>query len=372
MRKLIWIIVTILVLGGLFWLSGSKKESEQPINIVALFPLTGGVASWGEASKGGVELAVEEINSRGGVNGHPIQIVYEDHRCDPKVALSIYQQRVVNQKIFISSSCSGTVLSIAPNLENDDALLLATVVASTKISSSSLNLFRNWTVETRQADLIGQKIKNSNYKKIGILYEETDYAKGLKLALEDILKNSAIEIVSESFVTNATDIRTQITKLKLSNPEAIFLSTQGEATSEIVLNQMEQLDFKPEQVFANDVLLGASKAVENHKEILEGALGGTYIVQSNKYEDFKNKYINKFGTESTHMNASAIAYDSIYFLKEAMEENVYTESIKNYLKTNLYTGVTGNIKFNDNNDRDGIGYVLSEVRGGKVTPLEIN
>jgi branched-chain amino acid transport system substrate-binding protein len=367
-----WILPLVLIVAlGAYLLSRDREvtNSSEPIKIVALFPLTGGVASYGESSKNGTELAVKEINDSGGINGRLLEIIYEDHKCDPKTALSAYKQKVIDTKLFITSSCSGTVLSIAPNLGNDQALMLSIVVVAGKVSGISPFLFRNWPVESQQIKVISKKIKEEDYKKVAIIYEETDFATGLKLELENQLKDSGIEIISESFAANATDVRTQITKLKSANPDAIFVSPQNETTSEVILAQMEQLGFKPKQIFANDVVLNASDTVANHSKMLEGVLGPNYIIQSDRFEEFLDTYVKTYGSEGSHINASVVAYDSIYLLANSIR-SVGTDpnKLRDYLQSINLQGISGDISFNSQNDRSEADYVLSTIKEGQLVP----
>jgi branched-chain amino acid transport system substrate-binding protein len=369
MSKTSKIVIGVVVVVIILLLTSSSKNNDS-VKIVALYPLTGGVASWGESSQKSTQLAVEEINTNGGINGSKLEVIYEDHKCEPKTALSLFQKNVPNVKIFTSSSCSGTVLSIAPLLKENDAVLLATIAASSKISSASPLLFRNWAVESRQSALIGQKMKELALKKVGVIYEETDYGKGLKVALDDYLKDSGIEIIAESYASGATDVRTQITKLKNSGIDALFVSPQTETSSEIVLSQMEQLNFKP-KLFVNDIVFGATNLIAKHKVILEGALGGNYIVRSEKLQNTLDTYKAKYGLDCVHINACAVAYDTMNILADAIRKNGNTaEGVKNYLKTLNYDGASGNTSFDENNDRSGVGYSLSVISNGRVEPVK--
>ncbi|MEI8344233.1 MAG: ABC transporter substrate-binding protein [Candidatus Moraniibacteriota bacterium] len=367
MKKNTWLIVVgIVVVLGIVGFVFNSKRSSGTTKIVALYPLTGGLASWGESSQKSTQLAVDEINAKGGVNGKKLEIVYQDHKCDPKEALSIYQQSLTQSKIFTSSSCSGTVLAIAPNLKNDSSVLLATVVASTKISSSSPFVYRNWVIETKQAEIAGQEIKSLGLKKIGIINEETDFGKGLATGLRNYLKDSGVTVVADSFATGATDIRTQLTKLKAANVEALFIAPQTEASSEVILTQMEELNFKP-KLLVNDIILGAPNLIAKHQALLEGARGGNFVSKSDKLQGFLDKYKAKYGSDCAHTTACAVAYDTAYMIADAIKANGDSpQGVADYMRSVNYQGVSGTTTFDQANDRSGVGYVLSEIKGGQV------
>ena len=86
-------------------------------------------------------------------------------------------------------------------------------------------------------------------------------------------------------------------------------------------------------------------------------------------ESFSEKNKKEF-IKCSHINACLVAYDSIYILAEAFKKDASFDGVLNYLKTLEYSGVSGYISFDENNDRSGIGYTLSKVVDGKVLGLK--
>ncbi len=356
-------IVVLVLIGGV-WLYTNKNNSK-PLQIVALFPLTGGLASYGEPAQKAAQLAVEDINARGGIKGKKLEVIYQDHQCDPKTALSIYKQFSLMNKLFTSAACSGTVLSIAPNLEKDQALLLGTITTTPKITGSSPYVFRNWSSDDKESFLLAQHIRKMGYKNVGVLYEETDYAKGLKISLDEFLKNSDTHVVSESFASKTTDVRTQLSKLKDQKLDVLFLSPQTTTSAEVILLQMEQMNFKP-KLLVNDNVLKAADLVKKYANTLEGALGGDYVIHQNETsQQVLNKFKEKYGTRCLQENICLGVYDAINLLALGIEKNGYTaDGVKNYLQATNYEGVSGTIAFDEKNDRKNSEYSLFEIRNG--------
>lgn len=206
--------------------------------------------------------------------------------------------------------------------------------------------------------------------------------KGMELAKADLAgkgidveifyqDDSGVEIISESFAANATDVRTQIVKLKSSNPDALFIIPQNESTSEVILTQMEQMGFKPKKILANDVLLNARQVIANHSGTLEGALGPNYIIQSDQFQKFLDLYTKKYDSEGAHINASVIAYDSMYLLADGIRSvGTDPDKLRDYLSKVNFKGMSGNISFNEKNDRNEADYVLSIINNGKLVPVK--
>ena len=272
------VIVIIIVIAVV----ANKSFSSSTIKIGAMYPLTGGLATYGEPSQKTAQLAVDDINAAGGINGKKLEVVFQDHKCDPKAAVSALQQLTGSGiRVFTSGACTGTVLAMEPILQSTDSVLVGSTLSGSKISSSSPNVFRNWGQDINEAKLFADTIKQAGYKKVAVIYEETDYAKGLEVALENYLKGTSVKVSSESFTTGATDIRTQLTKLKGGNPDLLFVSPQTVTSGEVVLSQMEELKFSPARIFVNDNVIKSADLVSKHAKILQGALGGDYVIAQN-------------------------------------------------------------------------------------------
>jgi len=311
---------------------------------------------------------MQDINDAGGINGRKIQIDFQDHKCNPKEATSIFEQLVNAKqiKIFTSVACSGTVLSIAPLLEQNNALLLGTITTTPKISGISPFVFRNWASDDQQARLYAKEIKQKNYRKIGIIHEQTDYAQGLVLSIQKYLSDTGIEFIVESFSSDTTDVKTQLTKLKAANADAYFLSPQTVIAGDLVLKQMKELDFKPTVFFVNDNVMKATELNQKYSDILDRAISGDYILPKNEENiAFLKKYKKTYGKDCTQENICVSVYDAIKILADAIENNEHSaKGVQEYLSNLSYDGLSGHISFDENNDRKDATYSLFVIKNG--------
>lgn len=368
-------IITIVVITALIIIAiviATSKNTET-IKIGALYPMTGGLASYGEPAYQAAKIAIADINIAGGINGQMLELVVEDHECDPKVVVSAYNKLVQADKIHVLTSvaCTGTVLALAPNLEKDETVLLGTVTSGNKLTNVSPNFFRNWASDRLESSLLADQITSKGYKNIVTLYEETDYAKGLVVSLEDFLKDSDVKISKESFASSVTDVRTQLAKLQALKPDAVFISVQTVTSGEIVLKQMEQIGFKPKVLYVNDNILKASVLVEAHKDLLEGAIGGDYVFEiSSKAQDVLNRYRDAYGMDCPQINICLAEYDAIRMLAEGFKEGKSALEVRDYLEEKEYKGLTGTITFDENNDRENAQYSLFVIKGGKAEVIK--
>lgn len=368
-NKIIGVSVLILLI---ILISFNIRNTSPTVKIAGLLPLTGGLASYGEPAKMVSDLAVEEINKSGGINGKKLEIVYEDHKCDPKAAVTSFEKVISVDKINIAFmvACSGTVTAIAPNLETKNIAVVGTVTSANKLSGISPNFFRNWASDGLESKLLAEYIVDKGYKSVAVIYEDTDYAKGLKISLEDYLKNSDVKIYGESFTSGSTDVRTQLAKIQSNKPDVIFISVQTVTSGELVLTQMENLNLKF-PLLVSDNIIKSSSIIANHKSILEGAIGGDYVfIKTDKLDSIMKAYKDKYGADCPQINICAAQYDAIQLIAGALKEkgNSAKDVIK-YLKVLQYQGASGDVSFDSKNDRDNANYSLFEIKDGEVVVI---
>lgn len=369
------ILTSIIIVIILALIIGSKDWNSNDLTITAMFPMTGGLSSYGDAASKASIMAIEEINANGGVNGKTLKLNLQDHKCDAKEAVAIYKQFKSKTVVFSSVACSGTGLAIAPMLENDKEILFGTTLSTPKMSGVSKNLFRNWASDAKEAELFANLLKTVDYQKIGIIYEETDYAKGLKNSLEqEILANSKKEIYSEGFTSGATDVRSQLTKLQANNVDVVFISPQTVTTAEVVIKQMTELNFKPRILLVNDNIIKADPLLKKYSAFLQGAYGADYKVTNSKaIEDFKIKYQKRFGEDCKQINICIAQYDAVKLIAESLiaaEKDGYSSlKIQEYIKNVNYQGLSGDISFDSNNDRVNANYTLLKINNGAAAEI---
>lgn len=368
--KRIFIIGIVVLAAAILLTTTTGYRNTRPIKIGGLFPLTGGLASYGEPARNMAMLAVDEINRAGGINGTPLELVFEDHKCDPKQALSSFEKlnNLDQIKIFNAVACSGTVATIAPLLVQKDVLMVGTITTANKLSGISPNFFRNWASDQQEARLLADEILKKGYKNIIAIYEETDYAKGLVVSLEEFLEGTDVTVATESFAANSTDVRSQLTKLEARKSDLLFISVQTVTTGETVLSQMEQLQFHPKAMFVSDNILKTASLISRHSKLLDGALGADYVIPiSSNLETVLTRYKDRFGSDCDPVNLCAAEYDAIQLLASILKKGGDSVAAdKDYLGTESYAGISGTISFDSRHDRKDADYSLFKIVSGKA------
>ena len=136
MKRIFSLVVILLIICGLIWVSCQKKVEEKVVKIGAILPLTGDGAKYGKSAKNGIDLAIEDINKKGGILGRQVKVIYEDSQADASKAVSAFRKIVNVEHIkFILGPLSSTeVLAVAPIANKEKVIILAPAASAPQIT----------------------------------------------------------------------------------------------------------------------------------------------------------------------------------------------------------------------------------------------
>jgi branched-chain amino acid transport system substrate-binding protein len=162
--KKIWLSILsgLLCLNLLLAIAGCGKQTppsgKNSLEIGSVLPLTGSAAVWGQNAKMGMDLAASEINAKGGINGHPISVLYQDSQSEPSVATSALQQliSVHHIQVVIGDIASSSVLAMAPIAQKNQVVLLSPGASNPDISKAGDFIFRNWQSDALEGEVDAQ------------------------------------------------------------------------------------------------------------------------------------------------------------------------------------------------------------------------
>lgn len=368
------IVVVAIVAVGYFVSKGpSEPASTEPIKIGFVAPLSGEAAAYGESERDGVMIAVDEINKKGGVNGKQIVVIYEDGKCNGKDATSA-AQKLVNideVKMIIGGGCSGEVFGMAPITEAAKVIVLSPSASNPKITEIGDYVFRNHPNDNDAGKQLAD-VMYKVYKKAAVISENTEYAQGIKGSFIDNYKTSGGTVVfDESFIPETNDFRSVLSKLKATNPEAIFINPQAGGAAYQIAKQARELGLK--QQFYIAYLSGPDYVVagpEVEGTILIDVPGLT--IKNPQAAGLLNTYQARYNKRPNYPYFAGAAYDAVYLLTNAVKnygEN--TDKIRDYLYgLTEYKGAIGNYHFDKNGDVVGITLVLKKIQDGKVVEIK--
>lgn len=350
----------------------TKGVIQEPIKIGAILPLTGNSAFYGEPIKTGMDLATEEINASGGIQGKDLQVVYEDSQADTKLGVSAYQKLANMDGIkFILSTISGPTMAIAPLAEADKNLLFAIGVAAPKLSEAGDYVFRhNLLPQTEMDTLVDFLYSKKGIKEIGILVVNAESGIGYRgLFKQAFEKVGGKIIVTEMYEKNAADYKTQIAKIKSLKVKNMIAFSYAQELGTI-LKQSKELNLDSQ--WFSFYAIEDAKMLEIAGNAAEGLIYTHFFnPASEAMNAFKEKY---FSRTNKNIDAwAALAYDNVKITAEAMK-NCANPADATCVKDEFYKikdfpGITGKITFDKNGDTSK-DVIIKTVKDGKFMPLE--
>ena len=345
----------------------SGSSTGDTIYIGTAFPMSGNIASEGQKIVNGIQLAVDQVNAEGGINGRMVALKSEDDESDSTTAASVANKFGDDESVYgtIMSYNSPCALAGVPILEEAGLVNVSPAAESDNLTGISDWFFRTCSYNSYCGIVCAQLIQNLNISKVAILYQNDDYGQGLKDAFISECNNLGIEIVTEqSYVMSETvDFSTQLTAISNTDAEGIFISGVC-AEAGMICAQRNSYNC------GDLVMVGGTSTCAD--EILEyEGVEGFYAVSGfslqntdSKVQDYISQYKEKYNVDPSSW--SAYAYDAAMVMMEAMKkcgDNLTRETLKDAIAQVEYVGVTGKTKFEKcNTEKDNI---WMQVKDGK-------
>lgn len=301
----------------------SGSSDSDTFKIGGIGPTTGNTAIYGTAVKNGIQLAVDEINEAGGINGKQIEYKFEDDQNDPEKSVNAYNTlKDWGMQMLIGTTTSTPCVAVVEETHADNMFQL-TPSATSLDSIQYDNAFRMCFSDPGQGAASADYIAEHNIaKKIAVIYDSSDtYSSGIYQKFVEEAEAKGLEIVAaEAFTAdNATDFSVQIQKAKDAGAELVFLPIYYQAAS-LILAQAEKAGYEPEW-FGCDGMDGLLDLEGFDAALAEGVMFLTPFTADAEDEEtqtFVSKYEEAFN--ETPIQFAADAYDCVYVIKEAAEK----------------------------------------------------
>jgi branched-chain amino acid transport system substrate-binding protein len=354
--SLITVTVVLTTIFALLFVSACSKKPQESkdIKIGAILPLTGDGAKYGGAAKKGIELALGELNNKGGIKGIKIKIIYEDSQGVPKDGVSALQKLITTSKVpaIIGDLFSSVTLAIAPIAEENKIVVLSPTSSAPKITYAGDYIFRNCASDIFEGSVMGEyAFDKLGFKKVGILYINNDYGLGIKEVFENIFRSKGGVITAEdTFEQSSTDFRTQLSKIKSSEPEAIYMI--GYKEQSLILKQAKEIGINSQ--FLSTVMFEDPEIIKIAGSAAEGVIYSARAYDSESKEGVTYDFVKKYRQTYNEIPDifAALSYDAMSILALAMERGgLKSDEIKTTLYSiKHYPGVVGETSFNENGD----------------------
>jgi len=224
-------------------LAALPAHAADPIKIGALLPVTGGAAFLGGPEQRTLEMAVEELNARGGLAGRPVQLIVKDTGGSPEKAVSFAKQLIDEEQVFaiIGPATSGETMAVKAIAEGAGTLLLSTAAAEVIVNPVARWVFKTAQKDSHAATVIFQELKRRGLVKVAVLTSNTGFGKAGKEQLERLAPEFGLQVVlSETYDKAATDLTAEVTKVKASGAQAL-VNWSIEPAQAIVIKNARQL-----------------------------------------------------------------------------------------------------------------------------------
>lgn len=365
MKKIVaglFVCLSLFVYLVLLSCSGTDS-SKDTIKIGYIGALTGGAAQYGLPGYRLEQLAIDQINSQGGILGKKVKFIAEDDACEAKKALSAFYKLAENDgvDVIIGGHCSSSTMALAPVANENKKILLAVMTSTNDLSKFGDDFVFRMTPPSKYwsrglADvLIGQDLTE-----VALFYFLQDYPKGAAESFKQAFEAKGGKVLSEqAFDLDDKDFRTALLKvqeLQKQYPKLmVYIAAQSSDQGYLFLKQMKELGIQPYQLLGENAALSPQnfKATDG---FIKGAMYGFPYVdetQNKFFTDALSAYKEKYGEELSWMlNHFANAYDAPFVLKQAIEVCRSTEPncVRTQLKLFMHSGASGAFQFDVNGD----------------------
>ena len=327
MKKAVSIFLVLAMAVGCFAGCGSKeaKKDADKFYIGGIGPTTGDAAIYGTAVMNGAQIAVDEINADGGINGYQIEFNFQDDEHDAEKSVNAYNTlKDWGMQMLVGTTTTAPCIAVAGKTASDNLFQITpSASAPSVLSSGNGNIFQVCFTDPNQGIASADYIADHKLaSKIAVIYNSSDpYSSGIyqKFAAESKTKGLNI-VAAEAFTADSkTDFSVQIQKAKSAGAEMVFLPIYYQEAS-LILAQAKKANFTP-KYFGCDGMDGILALDGFDKSLAEDLMFLTPFTpdsKDDKTQTFVKAYKKAF--KDTPIQFAADAYDCIYTIKAAAEK----------------------------------------------------
>jgi branched-chain amino acid transport system substrate-binding protein len=322
--------LTIVLLIALFLLSATIVGAQdataapatgEPIYIGVSGPLTGPLAQYGAQWIKGFDLAIQEINESGGVDGRPLEYIFEDSQSDPKQSVVVAQKFVADERIVVELGDFSSTASMAasPIYERGGLVQFGFTNSHPDFTKSS---DYTWSTSVTQAQaspaLADFAVTTLGFKKLAVFQLNNDWGKATNDLFSQRVTELGAEIVAnEEYLADETDFRSSLTTVKDANPDGIILISY-QADGALIAQQAREAGITAP--FVGSASLQSPDYITLGGDAVEGSFVLGEFLPTDPRPDiqaFVEKYQTTYDEEPDLF--ATLAYDTIYLIAEAIK-----------------------------------------------------
>ena len=331
--------------------NSDKTETTGTYKFGGLGPLTGEAAIYGNAVKNGAQIAVDEINAKGGTQ---IELMFQDDVADGETSINAYNKLLDDgMQVLVGPTTTGAALAVSAKAYEYRVFCLTPSASSTDVIDGKDDMFQVCFTDPNQGSGSATYIAaNMPGKKIAVIYRNDDaYSQGIRDTFVSQAATEGLDIVYQGTFTNDTDtdFSVQLTAAQNAGADLVFMPIYYQPAS-VILTQAHQMGYAP-TFFGVDGMDGILAMPGFDTTLAEGLMLLTPFsadAQDELTQNFVKTYEDKYG--ETPNQFAADAYDAVYILYQALEEANCTpdmsaedvcEALVAVMPTISYSGLTG-------------------------------
>ncbi|HEU4559740.1 MAG TPA: ABC transporter substrate-binding protein [Longimicrobium sp.] len=360
------------LVASVLFLSAACQPPGEPLWLGLQIPLTdvaGEPDDYGQLSRMGAQMALDEINANGGIGGRRLSLRLVNDKGDDSTAIGVADSLAHDDRILavVGPIYSGTTVASSQVYENAQLPTLATSATSPAVSALGPYTFRMASSDSANAVALAAAARATGLR-TAVLYSNENYGVGLRSAFAGALQASGTELVAEDpYLEGMPDFRPYLARLKERGAQMVFIAGVDQGARTLIPQARE--------VGLNARFMGGD-GLEALKE--DRAFDGTLIGAlfhpdaSEKARQFAQGFQARWKREPD--SSAALAYDAVHLLARALRDGARTrEEVRQYLErvgreggSPRFDGVAGPVAFDANGDPQGKTCVIGTVRGGRL------
>jgi branched-chain amino acid transport system substrate-binding protein len=366
-------ILASVVLGTV--LTGAAfAQSAAPIKLADVAELSGGGATVGTNWKNGIDLAVEEVNAKGGILGHKLEVTHADSQSNPGVARAQVQKALDGEPyVLLGPGYSGSVKVTAPLAAEAGIAQIMGGEAAELTQAGNKFEFRTSFGQQSSMPKVAKYINDDlKAKSVAIVWVNNDFGKGGRDVITKEFGRLGIKVAADiSTEAGQADFAADVSKIKAAAPDAVFIYVNEEESARILKEVKRQGVTAP--LIGETTLIG-QKVVELAGDAANGARGHVGLTTDapvDLVKAFREKFVKKFNYVPDHNGIKG--YLAIYMIKAATEKmgKVDSKGVADALhgltiKASSEPGILMDMTIDQNGDIDRQGFLVEIVDGKQV------
>jgi branched-chain amino acid transport system substrate-binding protein len=345
-----------------------------PIKLADVAELSGGGATVGTNWKNGIDLAIEEINAKGGVLGRKLEVTHADSQSNPGVARAQVQKALDTEPyVLLGPGYSGSVKVTAPLAAEAGITQIMGGEAAELTQSGNKFLFRTSFGQQSSMPKVAKYINDElKAKSVAVVWVNNDFGKGGRDVITKEFAKYGIKVaVDVSTEAGQADFAADVSKIKAAAPDAVFIYVNEEESARMLKELKRQAVTVP---LIGETTLVGQKVVELAGDAANGARGHVGLTTDapvDLIKAFRERFVKKYNYVPDHNGIKG--WLSIYMIKAATEKigKVDPKAVADTLhgmtiKAADQPGILMDVTFDQNGDIDRQGFLVEIVEGKQV------